>query len=79
MTKIQAAHLPGLDLQTVPWQTLTFGEGVQRVDVSVPRLTPEQLQAFRERHSRAPAPETAATPAPAPQPAASYPPLETRR
>jgi hypothetical protein len=49
--KVQAAHLPGLDLHAVQWHTLTFGAGVQRVDLSVPRLTPEQLQALA-RHVR---------------------------
>jgi hypothetical protein len=49
--KVQAAHLPGLDLHAVQWQTLTFGAGAQRVDLSLPRLTPEQLQALA-RHVR---------------------------
>jgi hypothetical protein len=49
--KVTAAYLPGLDLKTVPWHTLAFGEGAQRVDVSVPRLAPEQLQALA-RHVR---------------------------
>lgn len=42
--KVTAAHLPGLPASDLQWHTLTFGEGAQRVDVSVPRLTPEQLQ-----------------------------------
>ena len=48
---IQAAYLPGLDLHAVQWQTLTFGEGAPRVNLHVPRLTPEQLQALA-RHVR---------------------------
>lgn len=40
--------------------------------------TPEQLQAFRERNSRA-GTTPAADPAPTPRPAASYPPLESSR
>jgi len=48
---VQAAHLPGLDLKSVPWHTLTFGEGTQRVDLGVPKLTPEQLQTLA-RHVR---------------------------
>lgn len=49
--KLQAAHLPGVDLKAVQWHTLTFGEGAQRVEVSVPKLAPEQLQALA-RHVR---------------------------
>lgn len=49
--KLQAAHLPGLDLKGAAWHTLTFGEGTQRVDLEVPRLRPEQLQALA-RHVR---------------------------
>jgi len=41
--KISAGYLPGLAADAVQWHTLTFGEGAQRVDVSVPQLTPAQL------------------------------------
>ena len=46
--KLQAAHLPGLDLKAVQWHTLTFGEGAQRVKVGVPQLTPAQLQTLAQ-------------------------------
>lgn len=46
--KLQAAHLPGLDLKAVQWHTLTFGEGAQRVEVGVPQLTPAQLRALAQ-------------------------------
>ncbi len=44
--KIHAGCLPGLKHEDVQWHTLTFGEGAQRVDVSVPQLTPAQLSAL---------------------------------
>lgn len=44
--KLQAAYLPGLAPDAIQWHTLTFGEGAQRVDLSVPRLTPAQLSAL---------------------------------
>lgn len=44
--RISAGYLPGLSAEQVQWHTLTFGEGGQRVDVSVPQLTPAQLAAL---------------------------------
>jgi len=45
-TPTLAGYLPGLPAEQVQWQTLTFGEGAQRVDVAVPHLTPAQLTAL---------------------------------
>jgi hypothetical protein len=44
--KVSAGYLPGLNAGDVQWHTLGFGEGPQRVDVAVPRLTPAQLVAL---------------------------------
>lgn len=44
--KIQAGYLPGLRAEDVQWHTLGFGDGAQRVDVTVPQLTPVQLDAL---------------------------------
>ncbi len=49
--KLQAAYLPGLDLKEVTWHTLTFGEGAEGLELSVPKLAPGQLQALA-RHVR---------------------------
>ncbi|MCZ8252087.1 MAG: acyl-CoA reductase [Hylemonella sp.] len=49
--KIAAAYLPGLKAEELAWHTLIFGEGGQRLEVSVPQLTPGQLQALA-RHVR---------------------------
>lgn len=43
--KIVAGHVPGIDAQSIRWETLLFQAHGQRLEVSVPRLTPVQLEA----------------------------------
>ncbi|WP_332826470.1 acyl-CoA reductase [Ramlibacter sp.] len=44
-----AGHLPGLAESDVQWHTLAFGDGAQRIEVSVPALQPQQLRALAQR------------------------------
>lgn len=44
-----AGHLPGLREDEVAWHTLAFGAGAQAVEVRVPVLRTEQLQALAQR------------------------------
>jgi hypothetical protein len=48
MNNWTAGHLPGLAEEDVTWQTLSFGEGAQRVSVRVPALQPAQLSALAQ-------------------------------
>ncbi|MCA3237713.1 MAG: acyl-CoA reductase [Curvibacter sp.] len=47
--KAIAGYLPLPNAAELPWHTLTFGEGAQRVEVSVPQITPAQLAALAQR------------------------------
>src|SRR5690606_34905232 len=51
--RIQAGYLPGLSSEDVQWQVLPFEQGDQRVEVSVPVLSPAQMGALAERVRRA--------------------------
>ncbi|CAB3672526.1 acyl-CoA reductase [Achromobacter piechaudii] len=46
---VQAGYLPGLATADVQWQTLSFEQDGQRVDVAVPVLTAPQMQALAQR------------------------------
>lgn len=47
--RVQAGYLPGIAEDAVQWQILPFEQGDQRVEVSVPVLTPDQMQALVAR------------------------------
>jgi len=51
--RVQAGYLPGLSSDEVQWQVLPFVQGDQRVEVSVPVLSPAQMGALAERVRRA--------------------------
>jgi len=50
--RVRAGYLPGLAEQDVQWQVLAFGDGPGQVQVEVPVLTPDQMQALARRVRR---------------------------
>ncbi len=48
-----AGYLPGLAAADLQWQTLSFGSGASRLEVSVPVLTEEQMTALSRRVKQA--------------------------
>ncbi|MDB5946785.1 MAG: acyl-CoA reductase, partial [Ramlibacter sp.] len=48
-----AGYLPGLAADALQWQTLKFGSGSTRLDVSVPVLTGVQMTALAQRVKQA--------------------------
>lgn len=51
--RVEAGYLPGLSAHEVQWQILPFAQGDQRVEVSVPALSPQQMGTLAERVRRA--------------------------
>lgn len=51
--RVEAGYLPGLSADEVQWQILPFAQGDQRVEVSVPMLSPQQMGTLAERVRRA--------------------------
>lgn len=49
LTPWTAGHLPGLREEEVAWHALSFGTGAQALEVRVPMLSPQQLQATARR------------------------------
>ncbi len=52
-TVFKAGYLPGLEASDVAWERLSLGSPNAPINVDVPRLTPDQMQALAQRVKRA--------------------------